>query len=359
MNLKQKIKNFLFKKIVQKKYNEKLSDIKINSILIIRDGGIGDAICSYPLLRELKNSFPSSKIDVYASLNNHFMYKYVPWVNKVYIKQKKRHWFKTWIELFKMRNNNYDLAIDDTVIRFHRSIYTMLINPKFTLASIGKKQRYGFDRSELSFYYKVYKIPKKIIHIVDERLKVLEFLEINNPNSQMTFPLPKEKNKEIKEYLKKYKKYKLIGLNTDASHKARTLNTEQIIKLCKLLNEKSVKVIPFCVPNKFNYFKDLIESNNLNNVELPFKTKNIYQAAEILNELDLLITPDTSFVHIASGLNIPTIGLFWNDPSKYILCAPKSDIAIALTPKGTESNLENINLTEIKENAFRILDIKK
>ncbi|WP_044418022.1 glycosyltransferase family 9 protein [Halarcobacter anaerophilus] len=359
MKFQQKFKNFLFKKIAQKRYTKDLSDIKIKKILIIRDGGIGDAILSYPLIRELKKFYPKARIDVYASLNNYFMYKYVPWVDTVYLKHKKRHWFKTWLEVFKMKQNHYDLAIDDTVIRFHRTLYTMIINPKFVLASSGTKKRYGFDRSELSFYYKVYKTTDKIIHIVDDRLRVLEFLGINNYSNKMEFPLPKEKNKDIIKYLNKFKGYKLIGLNTDASHEDRTLNTKQIIDLCKLLNHKNIKIIPFCVPSKFNYFKELIENNNLANVELPFKTKSIYEAAQIVKELDLLITPDTSFVHIASGLNIPTIGLFWNDPTKYILCAPRSDISIAITPQGKESNLKNIDLKEIQEKAFEILNIKK
>ncbi|RXK01307.1 hypothetical protein CRU98_02365 [Arcobacter sp. CECT 8986] len=359
MTLKQKIKNYLFKKIAQKEYDKNIIHIKINKILLIRDGGIGDAILSYPLIKELKKNYPDSKIDVYASLNNYFMYKYIPEVNNVYLKHKKRHWFKSWLEIYKMRNNHYDLAIDDTVIRFHRTLYTMIINPKLVLASIGKKNRYGFDRSELSFYYKVYPIPKNIIHIVDERLNVFNLLNIKKFNNKMYFPLPKEKNIEIQDYIKKYRDYKLIGLNTDASHKDRTLNTKQIIDLCNLLKNEKIKIIPFCVPSKFEYFEKLINENSLTNVAIPFKTKSIYEAAEVLNELDLLITPDTSFVHIASGLNIPTIGLFWNDPSKYILCGPKADNSIALTPKGTESNLENINLNEIQENAFKILNIKK
>ena len=355
MTFKQKIKNYLFKKIAQKKRTNKLSELNINNILIIRDGGIGDAVFSYPLIRELKKHYPNARIDIYASLNNHFMYKYTPWVNKVYLKHKKRYWFKSWLEIFKMRKNHYDLAIDDTVIRLHRTFHTMIINPKFVLASTGSKKRYGFDRSELSYYDKVYETIDTTIHIVDERLKVLKFLGINNINNKMEFFLPKEKNKEVEQYVNKLQGYKLIGFNTDASHMARTLNSQQIINLCKLLKKENIKIVPFCIPKKFNYFKKLIEDNHLTNVVLPFKSKNIYEAAEVLKKVDLIITPDTSFVHIAAGLNIPTIGLFWNDPAKFILCAPKSDISVAITPKGKEQNLENIDLNEIQKNAFKIL----
>ncbi|PHO11325.1 glycosyltransferase family 9 protein [Malaciobacter marinus] len=357
MKLKQKIKNYFFKKIAQKNYHEKLSNIRINKILLIRDGGIGDAICSYPLIRELNKKYPNAKIDIYASLNNYFMYKYVPNVNKVYLKHKKRNWFKSWIEIYKMKKNKYDLAIEDTTIRFHRTLYTIIINPKFIIASSANKDRYGFDRSELSYYDKVYPSNDKIIHIVDKRLRALKLLGINTINNKMDFFLPNQKNNEIIKYLNRLKGYKLIALNTDASHKNRTLSVEQIINLCKLLNNDRIRIIPFCIPKKYDYFKKVIESNNLNNVVLPFKSKSIYEAAEILNNVDLLITPDTSFVHIASGLNIPTIGLFWNTPIKYVEWAPKSDIGLAITPKGKEHNLKYIDIEEIKDHSFKILNI--
>lgn len=358
MKLKQKIINYLFKKIAQKKTHINSKDLEINNILLIRDGGIGDSICSYPLIRELKKNYPCSKIDIFANLNNNFMYKYTPWVNHVFIKYKKRQWYKTWIEVLKMRNRKYDLVIDDTVIRFHKTLYTIFIKPKFIIASADKKDRYGFNRNDLSFYDKVYETNKNIIHIVDRRLKALDCLNITNYSNKMTFFLPPKKDQNIESFLKKFKDFKIIALNTDSSQKTRALNTQQIIKLSKLLIHDKIIIIPLCIPSKMEYINNTIRKNNLINIANPYKTKTIYEAAQILNKVDLLISPDTSFIHIASGLNIPTIGLFWNNPIKYIEWSCKSDISVTLTPKGNEQNLENIDLHKIQENAFKILNIK-
>lgn len=359
MKIKQKIINYFFKKIAQKKVHSKIEDIKIKRILLIRDGGIGDAICSYPLIRELKKNYPNSKIDIFASLNNSFMYKYTPWINNIYLKYKKRQWYKTWFEVFKMRRNRYDLVIDDTVIRLHKTIYTILIKPKFVVASADKKDRYGFNRNSLSFYDRVYETNENIIHIVDRRLKALNCLNITNYNNKMTFFLPSKLDNKIELFFNDLKSFKLIALNADSSQKTRALNKNQIIELSRLLNNDKIKIIPLCIPSKIAYLKEIIKDNNLTNVIFPYETKTIYEAAQILNNVDLLISPDTSFIHIASGLNIPTIGLFWNNPIKYIEWDSRSDISVALTPEGTESNLENINLNEIQENAFKILNIKK
>jgi len=354
MNLKQKLKNIFLKKIAQKTYKKNISNEKIEKILIIRDGGIGDAICVYPLIRELKKELPNVQIDIYASLNNYFMYKYVPYANNIYLKYKFRHWYKTWIDIYKMRKNEYDLVIDDTVIRLHRIFYTILIKPEFAIASNGSKKRYGFNRSELSFYYKTYE-SDYIEHIVKKRLQVLKLINFKNINEKMEFFLAEE-NHKISKYLNNLKQYKLIGLNTDSSHISRTLNEIQIITLCKKLEDDDIKVILFSLPNKYNYFKSLIKDNNLSNVELSFKTKTIYEAAQIVNGLDVLISPDTSFIHIASGLNIPTIGLYWKDPFKYIEWGPKSDKSYFITPKTDESHIKNIDLNEIRNKAFELLE---
>ncbi|MFY9074855.1 glycosyltransferase family 9 protein [Malaciobacter mytili] len=358
MKFKQKIKNLFFKKIAQKKYTKTLNLKDIKKILIIRDGGIGDAICTYPLIRELKKNLPHVEIDIYASLNNHFMYKYLPYIDNIYIKYKKRQWYKSWIDILKMRKNRYDLAIDDTVIRLHRTIYTKIINPTFVIGSSDTNKRYGFDRSELSYYYKTYN-SNDIKHIVDKRLRILDLLGLPNNNNKMDFYLSKKRNIHIQKYFEESKAYKFIALNTDGSNSSRTLTKEQIITLCKLLYKKNIKIILLSIPKKYTYFEKLIKENNLLNVELPFKTNTIYDAAEIVKNVNLLISPDTSFIHIASGLNIPTIGLYWNNPIKYIEWGPRSEKSYAITPKTKEENILHINLNDVKDKAFEILESSK
>lgn len=351
-----KIKNKFFKIIAKKNYKEAIHKKKIERILIIRDGGIGDAICTFPLLRELKKNFPLVEIDIYASLNNYTMYQYVPYVNNVYVKYKKRQWLKTWIEIFRMRSKKYSLAIDDTVIRLHRTIYTMIINPKYVIGSSDQKKRYGFDRSSLSYYYKTYN-SNILEHIVNKRMKVLDLLEIYDINYKMEFFLPKEDNQNIIKYLKEFKNRKIITLNTEGSNDSRTLNKEQIIQICKCLEHQEIIIIPFSLPSRYKFFEDIIVENKIKNLITPYKTKNIYEAAEILKNSNLLISPDTSFIHIASGLNVPTIGLFWDNPIKYLEWGPKSDLSYAIKNRTKESNLKDIDIEEIRLKVFEILNL--
>jgi len=359
MKLSLKIKSILFKFTAQKKYNNIFNPKTVKKILIIREGGIGDAICIYPLLHAIKRHIPECEIDIYAGRTNHFMYKYTPYINNIYIKYRKRYWYRTFLELFKMKKRKYDLCIDTTIIRFTRSIHTMFINPAFTIAVEDDDHRYGFNRKELSFYHTTYPQPINM-HVTEHNLQFLQFLHIDDKSNNLDFFLPIDKIEASKKFLSAYKEFKTIGLNTDGTSDKRTLSETQILKILNRTKHPDVRVILFCMPHKRDYFNKLITTNNLKNVSLTYETKDIYDAAAIIQNLDLLISPDTSFVHIASAFNTPIVGLYWNTPVKTVIWGPLSTNQYIVTaPKVGECSLVNINIDTVVKESFRLLNISQ
>ena len=69
------IKKLILKLFLQEKVKKPINKKEINKILFIRNLKIGDAVVSFPLLRELKKNFPNAEIDVYASTNSDFLFK--------------------------------------------------------------------------------------------------------------------------------------------------------------------------------------------------------------------------------------------------------------------------------------------
>ena len=55
-----------------------------------------------------------------------------------------------------------------------------------------------------------------------------------------------------------------------------------------------------------------------------YKTKSILDVAALIQNLQLVITPDTSIVHIASAFNVPVVSIHENNNDSYRLFAPKS-----------------------------------
>lgn len=353
--MKNKFKQWLLKKIGQKNYITSFDENNVKKILLIREGGIGDAICNYSLIKELNRKYPNVEIDVFAGKNNYMMYKYNPYVKNVFIKYKKVKFYKTWIDIIKMRLNNYDVCIDNTIIRFHRTLYSRIINPKYIFASKGKKEHYGFDRSELSLYYKIYE-DSKIEHIINSRLKVLEFFKIDSYSSDFEFFLPSPVNSINEQFIKNINSNKNIGLNLEGGDKRRKLSDEQFINISNIFKqENSVKLVLFTLPLNRDYYKRLIRDNKLYNIVLSPITNSIYDVADLINRVDLLITPDTSLVHIASGLNVPTLGIFWDYEEKYIEWGPLSIKHDIVKSKDKEKNIKNIDINEIFIKSLKLL----
>jgi ADP-heptose:LPS heptosyltransferase len=75
--------------------------------------------------------------------------------------------------------------------------------------------------------------------------------------------------------------------------------------------------------------------------------------------LDVIISPDTAYVHIASALDIPTVGLFWNNMQKITEWGPRAKNSVIVTSniKG-DNTLKNIDLKRVVVEVKNIISKK-
>ncbi len=66
---------------------------------------------------------------------------------------------------------------------------------------------------------------------------------------------------------------------------------------------------------------------SLDYVVASYKTNTILDVAALINQLDFIITPDTSIVHIASAFNKPIVTIHENNQDSYQLFSPVSTIS--------------------------------
>lgn len=137
------------------------------------------------------------------------------------------------------------------------------------------------------------KVEKSRVEIFAEALGVRGYLEDLKPKYYTT-------KKEItwaKKFLGKSDK-PLIGLVLKTAEKYRNWPIENYYKLAKKLKE-DVKLVIIDLERGYD-FKDTI-----NACGFPFR-----KSAAIVSQCDLIVTPDTSHLHVAAALNIPTVALF-------------------------------------------------
>ncbi len=305
-----KLKKYILKFLLKKK-NKKTIDInKVNKILFIRNAKIGDAVCSFPLLRELSKNFPIAQIDVYAGRHSYFLFEKLPYCKNVFIKFRKRHFYKTWKQIQLMRDQKYDLIVEAMPMKFGLEFTVWYLKSKWIVSFSkggGDQKKLGISREDLNFY-DILKFAKKEQHMVDHLCSILPLLGINKYSTQMEFPYDEEKYLYAKKFISTLNKNKdLIALNVDSSSKQRSLYREQIVQIANRLNDFTIIILS--LPSRREEMKNILNKEGLSNCILSFETKTIFDATELIRNCNLLVSPDTSLIHIASAIDLPTIAI--------------------------------------------------
>ena len=322
------IREIILKFLLQKKIKEPIDKKEINKILFIRNLKIGDAVVSFPLLREIKKNFPNAEIDVYTSTNSDFLFNKLPYCKNIFIKFRKKHFYKTLYQIILMRKRKYDLVEEAVPMKFGLELSIWYIKPRWVIGfgKSGGDQKLDLSREELSFYDKLTleeDVSKQ--HSTEHMCSLLDLIDIKNYSTKMEFPFDENKYNYAQEFISKLpKKNGLIALNVDASNTKSILGKEQIIKFANSLRGGEYTIVILSLPSRQDEIRDIILSENLSNCILSYTTETIFDATELMRCCDILISPDTSFIHIASAIDLPTIGLYYKDNFTY--WGPKSSI---------------------------------
>ena len=272
----------------------------VSNILILRHDLIGDLLVSTQFITILRNTLPECEIDILLSNKNYSASNIISdKINNIFIYDKSIQ--SSLKLLMELRSNNYELIIDlfDNPSTTSNTIIK-LVKPSLTLGFIhGDENKYDLN---------IEAPDRSTNHIINRINKLLYPFGINSNEIQAEVIL--ENNKKINKILN-------IGIIQSGSGDSKYLGKEKIIDLLNKLNDK--------YPN-FNYL--LFESpgremdsefiSNNSDVELIKKGKSIIDFKDSLIKADLIISPDTSAVHFASGLGIPCLAYYKvKDKKKY------------------------------------------
>ena len=95
---------------------------------------------------------------------------------------------------------------------------------------------------------------------------------------------------------------------------------------------------------------------DLSFVCLSYQTKTIIDVAALIDEIDMIISPDTSIVHIASAFNTPVISIHENNKKSFRLWAPKSSLSSTIFAE-SNAGLYNYSVAEIVTSAINIINV--
>ena len=296
----------------------------LKNILVMRcEGSLGDAVISSGVFREMKRANPSLKITVACfNLGYEFLKKnsYIDEIFQLPVRTHiRRH--QRWPSLiwagWQLRRRHFDLVID--------SSGECAANWRLCKwLAAGTRLLDVFHEPQLSH------LPN--YHASHYESILLRLLGIETPNVRYDIPVPLENQQYISGKLSRQKINHYILLNPSGSIDQRCFRPRTIECLCGLLVVLNLPVILPTPPNKEIYWETACKHLPQLHV-LP--TPNLFDLIALVKRASLVITPDTSVVHIASGFQKKTLAFYNNFTAHY---APNNPHAFVIHTAPSDVN---------------------
>ncbi len=357
MFLNKKIKAQLLRFFTSNKKRD--FDIKdVEKVLFFRYDRIGDMVITTPVFRELKLFFPEIKVSVLASKTNQSVLTNNPYIENVYVNHKN-NFLSDLKTLLILRKKNFDACIEfDHSVVPHAILRLKIINPKIVI-SVSKKGRYGVKGSELMLY-DFYTENNDGLHFRDIWLETLTPFGIKPKSNHYDLFCTDAQKQVAYNFISKFHDKFLIGINLEGAVKGKKIEFKDLEEICRRLVyvHNNIQVIILSAPNNFKRVGEMIRKMKLNHVVNSFKTNTIMDIAALIDQMDLIITPDTSIAHIASAYNKPVVTIRENNQDSYKLFAPTSNLNRTVFSKSKHS-LNGFSLNELIVHCLELIKLIK
>ena len=351
----KKFKAFLLRLLTNKK-KVNFDIKKSKSVLILKYDRIGDMVVTTPIFRELKEAFPGISISVLASETNKDVIRYNPYVDKIYTNYKNRI-IRDLPTLFRLRKKHFDVCIElEHSVIPHAIVRLKIINPK-KIISIHKDGRYGVKGSEIKLY-DYFTDKDKDSHFGQIWLDTLSFFDFKPNSTKYDFFLSQVEIEKASKFVNNFVNKIKIGINVHGSFPEKSISNRELEEICFGLKNISskIQIIILAAPNQFFEKKDFVSKLRLEYVTCSYPTTTINDAAALIQKLDMVISPDTSIVHIAGCFDIPTISIHENNKDSYRLWSPTSSLSKTIFAKSSYG-IVNYSISDVVKYANTFLQI--
>jgi heptosyltransferase III len=305
-------------------------DKPIKSIVILAKERYGDSIMLTPLIGTLRREYPD--LSIYIVTFSQIIFNFFsadPNVTAVY------HTKKNLTRYYKgILSKKFDLLFNP---KDHPStnflIHSMLIRAR---------QKIGhFNPYHEGLYDYLIDLPPHT-HESAKNLSLLSVISNNTlPEPCKPYLPPLPVSESITAFLKTLQPGRCIGINISAGHSGGHRTAKQWSELIRSFPHESF--VMFSAPEDSDEKRE-IELQNSNVRQSP-STKNLNEVGEIVKNLKILITPDTSLIHIASCFNTPLIGLYRKtlvDHNQFGPLSHLQEIIISPTPDVIDIETERV-----------------
>lgn len=271
----------------------KNSPLDSKKILIIRPGGIGDAVLLLPAISALREKFPDSTIDVLCEKRNAGIFSLHSGLRRVYLYDRD-------MELLRCLRNSYDVVIDTE--QWHR---LSAVAARLT----GARVRIGFDTNERGKLF-THRIPYS-----HDNYEVYSFLHLIEPLTgavhdfmpdEAFVDIPGAPPSLLSSELRS--SGNLVAIFPGATVAERRWGADNYGKVAQALSDKGYIILILGSQTEEKDAKT-IRKHASDAIDLTGKT-DLRDVAALLKSCRLLITADSGLLHIAYAAGTQTVSLF-------------------------------------------------
>ncbi len=302
-------------------------------------GRIGDMVLTTPIFSAFKVKYPNAYLCVICSRANYQIIENNPFIDEIIIYSKSPlALLKTFLKL-KFKCFDYWLDPKD-----HKSSESQL------LAKISRaKVKIGFNPAGKKIFDVSISSSEdnKDFHFTERIFKAAESLGII-PNSLKPELYESESSRIFAENLFKGISLPVVFINLSAVNQDRIMSKEKWVEILEVIDFKRAAAILSYTDREeaaarflINKYPEIIDLN---------KT-SLSNIISIISRCRLVISPDTSIVHIASAFAVRTLVLYNDLRENFAKFHPLSGNAIVIMEAGIKE-LEKLSTSKIKEAAL-------
>lgn len=337
------MKKLILNWIIKSKKSQEVNNENFKKILLETSWQLGDCVINSTLLDNLATK--TSNIDVIVRENSMEMLRYYPNIKNIFPYRSHKNKILRYLNrmVFAIRNRNrYDVIIsfENEINTFHL-LWLKILNGKFVM-SLDKKEKYGIKKEDI----------KIIDYYFKDKQDILKKLDIDNINYNYKVYLG-----EYEELAKDYFDNSKINVifNYIGSAKNKILKEKEVKEILKILAEDNkIDLYVSSTPQKYHQTEEIVINLKKDNIKVLPKTKNIFEIASYIKYSDIVVSVDTSLIHIASAHNKKILGFYMDDNSIIEYAKPNCDNYFIVKSKYKEK-IEDLNLKEIIKKLEKLL----
>ncbi|MEW6518802.1 MAG: glycosyltransferase family 9 protein [Thermodesulfobacteriota bacterium] len=280
------------------------------SFLVIRPGGIGDAVLLIPALHLLRSRFPQARIDILAEKRNGAIFRLCSGINEIFLYDRLGG-------LRRVFQGRYDVVIDSE--QWHRlsAVVARLTGAAMTVGFATSDRKRLFTHP-LPYSHGDYEL--------DSFLSLLAPFGIDRKRPSGPFlEIPAAAKARAKDLLGDYYGQRFVALFPGASIAERRWGAEKYGELSARLHQQGIPVVVIGGP------EDRMEAERIASrarvLNLTGLT-SLVESAAVIDQATVLVSGDSGILHMGVGLDKSSVSLFGPGIAKK--WAPRGDKHVVL-----------------------------